>query len=209
MNEGRVVSSGGLDIAVDAYLDHFEEYQVRHSHALYSRLKGRGPYLVGPLARFALNFDRLSPLAQEAARAAGVDAGCRNPFRGIVVRAVETVYAFDEALRLAEAYEEPERPALAVEPRPASGCGATEAPRGILFHRYALDERGLLTDARIVPPTAQNQAVLEEDLRSFVAGRLDTPDDRLGWQCEQVVRNYDPCISCATHFLKLTIDRGR
>jgi coenzyme F420-reducing hydrogenase alpha subunit len=207
MNEGRIVSSGGLNIAVEEYLDHFEEHQVAHSHALHAREKGRGPYLVGPLARFALNFDRLSPLAREAARAAGVGPDCRNPFRSIVVRAVETVYAFDEALRLVAAYEEPRRPFVEVEPRAATGCGATEAPRGILFHRYVLDPQGLIADARIIPPTSQNQATVEEDLRRFVEARLELPDDRLTWQCEQVIRNYDPCISCATHALRVKLDR--
>jgi sulfhydrogenase subunit alpha len=95
-----------------------------------------------------------------------------------------------------------------VPPRAGMGHGATEAPRGVLFHRYAIDADGLITSARIVPPTSQNQASIEDDLRRFVAGRLDLDDRQLTWQCEQAIRNYDPCISCATHFLDLTVDRA-
>jgi len=118
------------------------------------------------------------------------------------------VYAVDEALRLIDEYEPPARSYVDVPPRAAIGYGATEAPRGVLFHRYSLDADGLITTARIVPPTSQNQASIEDDLRRFVAARLDLDDERLTWQCEQAIRNYDPCISCSTHFLDLTVDRA-
>jgi coenzyme F420-reducing hydrogenase alpha subunit len=202
-NEGRVVSSKGLDIAVSAYEDHFVEEQAPYSNALHSVLVGRGPYFTGPLARYHLNYDLLSPLAREAARDAGLGPTCGNTFRSIVVRAVEMVYALDEARRLLESYERPDQPALKLQARAAVGYGATEAPRGLLYHRYRLDEQGVIMEAKIVPPTSQNQKTIENDLARFVAARLDLPDDRLTWQCEQLVRNYDPCISCATHFLKL------
>jgi sulfhydrogenase subunit alpha len=130
-----------------------------------------------------------------------------NPFRSIVVRALETVYAFDEALRLIDAYEPPESAAVPVTPVAGVGHGATEAPRGILYHRYRLDEDGTITDAVIVPPTSQNQPAIEEDLVGFVQANLDLDDDRLQWRCEQAIRNYDPCISCSTHYLDLTVDR--
>lgn len=207
LNEGRLVSSHGLDLAVADYESRFREEHVAHSNALVSTLDGR-PYLVGPVARYNLNADRLSPLAREMAEAAGLGPVCRNPFQSIVVRAVELVFAFEEALRILRAYEEPDRPAVDVEPRAGTGTGCTEAPRGILYHRYRLDAEGLIQEARIVPPTSQNQKQIEADLRSFVAAHLDLPDDRLTWQCEQAIRNYDPCISCATHFLKLEMDRS-
>ncbi len=204
--EGRLASSGGLDLAVREYEAHFAEEHVPHSHALHSLLKGRGAYFVGPLARYALNHDRLTPLAQQAAREAGLGAVCRNPFQGIVVRGVETVYAVEEALRIVDAYEPPAQPALEVPPRAGTGCAMTEAPRGILYHRYRTTGDGLIQDAKIVPPTAQNQKAIEEDLRRFVAARLDLPHAELTRQCEQAIRNYDPCISCATHFLKLAVE---
>jgi sulfhydrogenase subunit alpha len=208
MNEGRLVSNKGLDIDVAEYDAHFEEQQVPHSNALHARLRGRGDYLVGPLARYNLNFDRLSPLAQAAAAEAGLGAACTNPYQSIVVRSLEVLYACDEALRLIADYEEPQAPAVPVAPRAGLGHGCTEAPRGILYHRYRIDAEGAIEDARIVPPTSQNQASIEDDLRSFLPGWLDLEDEALKWRCEQTIRNYDPCISCATHFLRLTVDRG-
>ena len=205
---GRVASSAGLDAAVSDLDRLLVEEQVPHSTALHASLDGRKPYLVGPLARYALNADRLSPLARQACDDAGLQPGCRNPFRSIVVRAVETLYTCDEALRLIDSYQEPDQPAVAVEPVQAVGHGCTEAPRGILYHRYRLDAHGLITDARIVPPTSQNQGQIEDDLRRFVQPRLDLPAHVLTHQCEQAIRNYDPCISCAAHFLDLEIERA-
>jgi coenzyme F420-reducing hydrogenase alpha subunit len=207
IDRGRIVSSLGLDIAVDDYDEHFEELHVPWSNALHSRVRGRGSYLCGPLARFALAFDRLSPLAREAAGEAGVGPAERNPFRSIVVRSVEMVYAADEALRLIAGYEEPDAPAVEIEPRAGVGHGCTEAPRGILYHRYEVDDEGTILDAKIVPPTSQNQRAIEEDLRGVVERSLDVPDEELTLLCEQTIRNYDPCISCATHFLKLEVER--
>jgi sulfhydrogenase subunit alpha len=207
-NDGRLVSSGGLDIPISEYEANFAEEHVQHSNALHSVLKQHGAYFVGPLARYSLNFDRLSPLAQEAAREAGLAPVCRNPFKSIIVRSVEIVYACDEALRIIEQYERPGKPAIEVHPRAATGYGCTEAPRGILYHRYRLDEEGTILEAKIVPPTSQNQKTIEQDLGQFVPKFLNLPEEDLRWQCEQAVRNYDPCISCATHFLKIDIDRG-
>jgi len=206
-NEGRIVSNRGLDIVPAEYDAHFEETHVERSTALHARLKARGFYLTGPLARYSLNFDKLSPLAQQAAREAGLGPVCTNPYRSIVVRAVEVLYACDEALRVIEQYEEPDQPAIAAPPRAGIGYTATEAPRGMLYHRYRLDADGSVAEARIVPPTSQNQASIEDDLRSFIPGWADLPDDDLRNRCEQTVRNHDPCISCATHFLRLEVDR--
>jgi coenzyme F420-reducing hydrogenase alpha subunit len=206
-NEGRLVSNKGLDIAVRDYDQNFAEEHVEHSNALHSILKERGAYFVGPLARFNLNFDRLSPLAQEAARSVGLTPECRNPFQSIIVRSIEILYACDEALRIIDAYERPDRAAFDIRPRAAMGYGCTEAPRGILYHRYQVDEQGIILDAKIVPPTSQNQKTIERDLWHFVPGNINLSEAELTWKCEQAVRNYDPCISCATHFLKLHVER--
>lgn len=208
LNEGRLVSNHGLDIAVREYEQHFAEEHVRHSNALHSVMKGRGPYFVGPLARYNLNFDRLSPEIQQIAREAGLDSTCYNPFKSIIIRSVETLYAVDEALRIIANYEKPERPFIHVAPKAGVGCGCSEAPRGICYHRYKIDDHGIIQDAKIVPPTSQNQKTIEEDLRQFVPRFIDLNDEKLTWQCEQAVRNYDPCISCATHFLKLKVERS-
>jgi len=207
IDRGRIVSDAGLDIAPEEFDAHFVEQHVEHSNALHARLRERGTYLTGPLARYALSSAELGQLAREAARAAGLGAVCRNPFQSIIVRAVELVQACDEALELIAGYSEPERPALDVEPRAAVGHGATEAPRGMLYHRYEIDEHGTILDARIVPPTSQNQLAIEQDLRAVVEDGLDLPDDQLALRCEQAIRNHDPCISCATHFLTLTVER--
>jgi coenzyme F420-reducing hydrogenase alpha subunit len=207
LNEGRIVSSSGLDIEVQEWDRHFVEEHAPHSNALHARLIARGAYHVGPLARYSLNFDRLPEGIQRAAREAGLGPTCRNPFQSIVVRAVELLWAVEEALRIARAYQPPDRPAVPVTPRAGSGWAATEAPRGILVHAYRLDPEGLIQTARIVPPTSQNQKSIEEDLGRFVEAHLGLPERDLTWQVEQAVRNYDPCISCATHFLKLSIER--
>lgn len=204
--EGRLISNKGLDIAIGDYESHFIEEHVAHSNALQSYLKGRGAYFVGPLARYNLNYAQLTPLAKEAARSGGLGTTCTNPFQSIIVRAVETVYACDHAIQIIEAYEPPESPFVPVEPRVGIGYGCTEAPRGILYHRYRVDQAGSILDAKIVPPTSQNQKIIEDDLRRFVTTNLMLPEEQLVLRCEQAIRNYDPCISCATHFLKLHID---
>jgi len=206
-NEGRVVSNKGLDITPHQYDANFEEFHVKRSNALHSRRVGHGAYLTGPLARYSLNSSMLSPLARDAAKDAGLGPICNNPFRSIVIRAVEVVYAFDEALRLIDAYEEPDRPHVEAPMRAGVGCAATEAPRGMLYHRYRLDADGSVLEAKIVPPTSQNQPSIEQDLREFAPRWLDLPDERLSHLCEQAIRNHDPCISCATHFLKLDLVR--
>ncbi|HEX3034868.1 MAG TPA: nickel-dependent hydrogenase large subunit, partial [Thermodesulfobacteriota bacterium] len=207
ISEGRLVSNKGLDIDVSEYDDCFTEEHVAHSNALHSVLKGRGEYFVGPMARFNLNFDKLSPLAKEAALSTGIGSVCCNPFQSIIVRGVEIVYACDEALRIIEEYEMPEKSRVEVNPRAGTGYGCTEAPRGILYHRYKIDENGVILDAKIIPPTSQNQKTIESDLYYFVEKYLDLSKEELTWQCEQAIRNYDPCISCATHFLKLHIEK--
>jgi coenzyme F420-reducing hydrogenase alpha subunit len=206
VERGRIVSDRGLDIAPAEYEEHFVEEHVERSTALHSRLDGE-TYLTGPLARFALNAADLSPLARDAAHDAGLDGPCRNPFQSIVVRSVELLYACDEALRLIEGYEEPDQPVVEVEPVAGTGFGVSEAPRGLLYHRYRLDAAGLIEEAKIVPPTSQNQRAIEDDLRDVAARNTALDDDALRALCEQTIRNYDPCISCSTHFLDLQVER--
>ena len=207
MNAGRIVSSTGLDIAVAKYESEFVERQVPYSTALHSVLKDRGAYLVGPMARYALNRDRLPAQICALADEVGLEPVCRNPFRSVLVRGIEVVYACDEALRLIAGYEPPPRPFTPHTPRAAVGYACTEAPRGILYHRYALDTEGTILEARLVPPTAQNQGTIEEDLREVATAALDLDEEALQARCEQSIRNHDPCISCAAHFLKLQVHR--
>lgn len=202
----RLVTRSGLDIAVREYEFHFEERHIEHSNALHSVQKGKGAYAVGPLARFNLCFDKLSPAARQVANDIHLLPPVLNPFKSIVIRSVETVHAYEEAIRIISAYEVPARASVPVRPTAGLGFGASEAPRGTLYHRYRIGEDGTILDAKIVPPTAQNQPTIENDLREFVAAHTDLPREQLTWKAEQAVRNYDPCISCATHFLRIDME---
>jgi sulfhydrogenase subunit alpha len=211
--DGRVVSNQGLDVADGDFGLEFTETHVPHSTALHSHLTTGDHYLVGPLARWWINNDRMGGVAAEVADEVGLERPCRNPFRSILVRAVEVVHACDEAIRIIDAYEEPDAPAVAVEPRAGTGAACTEAPRGLLYHRYTLDDDGTILDATIVPPTSQNQPTIEHDLWHLVEdplvdGQFSLGHDELTHRCEQAIRNHDPCISCATHFLDLVVDEA-
>ncbi|MBI1978183.1 MAG: nickel-dependent hydrogenase large subunit, partial [Candidatus Omnitrophica bacterium] len=166
--EGRLVSNKGLNVPISEYDQWLIEEHVEHSTALHTRVKGRGSCHVGPLARYSLNFERLAPVAQKAAREVGLEPVCFNPFKSILVRAVELIHAFDEALKLIGKYEMPDQPAVPVKPRAGTGYGCTEAPRGILYHRYTLDDKGTILDAKIVSPTAVNQKTIESDLWQYI-----------------------------------------
>ena len=204
--EGRLVSSRGLDIPVREFEAHLVEEQVPYSTALRSVRRGAGAYLCGPLARFNLSFAQLSEVAREAAIAAGVTPPCHNPFKAIVVRAVEILHAFTVAMGVIEHYTPPARPFVEVPLRSAIGFGCTEAPRGALYHRYEIGADGLIRSAQIVPPTAQSLHAIEEDLAA-IAPRLATlPRAEATRLAERVVRSHDPCISCATHFLRLRLE---
>ncbi|HSM01651.1 MAG TPA: Ni/Fe hydrogenase subunit alpha [Acidimicrobiia bacterium] len=207
-NEGRIVSNRGLDIDVSEWNDHFVEEHVQRSNALHARIRERGNYHVGPLARFALNRELLHSEAMVMAAEVGLGDSVTNPFKSIVVRAVETVHAVAEALDIIDSYVRPEEPAVPIVPVAGTGHGATEAPRGLLYHRYEIDDDERIADAQIVPPTAQNQLTIEQDLRAVLEDHIALDDAALQWRLEQTIRNYDPCISCATHFLKLDVDRG-
>ena len=206
-SEGRLASNRGLDIDAAEYEDHFIEQHVQHSNALHSVIRGRGSYLVGPMARYNVNFDRLPKIARQVALEVGLKPPVKNPFRSIMVRAVELVFAFEEALRIVEEYEPPSQARVESANRAGVGQAITEAPRGILYHRYAIDDKGLILNAKIVPPTSQNQKRIEEDLRAFAPRVARSTLADATWKCEQAIRNYDPCISCATHFLKLTLEK--
>jgi coenzyme F420-reducing hydrogenase alpha subunit len=206
-NEGRLVSNRGLDIDAAEYEDTFIEQHVKHSNALHSVIRGRGSYLVGPMARFNLNFDNLPEVARQAANDAHLKPPVKNPFRSIIVRSVELVFACAEALRICQEYEPPSEPRMEAPSRAGVGQAITEAPRGILYHRYAIDDKGLIVTAKIVPPTSQNQKRIEDDLREYAPRLAGWPLKDATWKCEQAIRNYDPCISCATHFLKLTVEQ--
>jgi coenzyme F420-reducing hydrogenase alpha subunit len=204
--EGDIASSASPAIPVDDYLQHFAEVQVPHSTALHAvRLPRQTSYLLGPLARVNLNRDRLLPHAQQIADEIGFPTLCRNPYRGLLARCIEVVQAYEEALGILRELDFRGPCRIAYTPKPATGCAATEAPRGLLFHEYEIDGQGRIARARIIPPTSQNQLQIETDLRRQLREQLAAAHSRetLALHAERLVRSYDPCISCATHFLKV------
>ncbi len=208
MNEGRIASTAGLSIEVSDYEREFAEHQVAHSTALQSvRTAAKTCYHVGPLARVNLNFDRLSPSARQVAGEIGFSPPSSNPFQAIIARGLEVIHAYEEALEILRDYRPFHPPRVEYKHTAGENCAATEAPRGLLYHRYAVNEEGKVTFAKIVPPTSQNQGQIEADLRDWLPGVLDEDDSQAARACERLIRSYDPCISCSTHFLKLSVER--
>jgi sulfhydrogenase subunit alpha len=203
MNEGRITSNDGLDLPASSWDQAFAEEQV----ALQARGSDGGVYLLGPTSRITLARDRLHPLAAEALERSGLAPEIEHDiFRSIVARAVELVHATAEARDIIDRYSPPDVPLAAWTARPGRAAWATEAPRGLLFHRYEVDERGLVREAQIVPPTSQNQAAIEADLRGYAPRVLGLPHLEATHRLELLIRSYDPCISCAAHFLDLTVE---
>jgi coenzyme F420-reducing hydrogenase alpha subunit len=208
INEGTLLSTTGRAFDAAAFEEVSREVHVEHSNALHSLMVDtERPYFVGPLARVNVNADRLTPVARECAERAGLSVPEADPFFSMAARVAETALAIEESIRLITDYTPPEPPMAEVTPRAGRATWVTEAPRGILYHRYDVEDDGTIREAKIVPPTSQNLRHMEEDLRAFVPGVLDRPDEELARLCEMVVRNYDPCISCATHFLRLDVER--
>ncbi len=206
-NEGRVVSNRGLDIEVSEFEQHFAEHHIEHTNALQALMKDGSSYLLGPLARFNNCFDQLPESVRELALEVGVTPPVLNPFKGIVVRGLEVLFALEEALRIIDEYQQPAASFVPFETKASEGWSVTEAPRGSLYHRYRMADDGKIEEAQIVPPTSQNQKRIEDDLTAFLPDRLEYEDEQLTLECEQLVRSYDPCISCATHFLDVTVNR--
>lgn len=208
MNEGRIVSTSGLSIDVSEYETVFAEHHVSHSTALHSlKTADQSAYHVGPLARVNLNADRLCKAARRIADEIGFELPCTNPFRAIIARGLEIIHAFDEALTILTEYRQIKPPRISFERHSGVGCAATEAPRGLIYHRYQVDDEGKVTLAKIVPPTSQNQRQIELDLIDWLPTILSDNDQQTADDCERLIRSYDPCISCSTHFLKLTLER--
>lgn len=205
LNEGAIVSSQGLEIPIEEFEYYFKEFQVPYSNALHCTLQGK-PYLVGPLARLNLNYDRLPSVILKLLEKLNIKFPSDNMFDSMLARAIEVYYCLLESIRVLEHYQ-PESVEMEVSPVSGVGFGCTEAPRGLLWHRYEIAADGSIKSAKIVPPTSQNQARIEEDLRvSLTQYGLNRSHESLKNYSEMLIRNYDPCISCSTHFLNLTIN---
>lgn len=211
MNLGRIRSNKGLNVDQEQFGEAIEERHVQHSTALHSVIKGRGAYMVGPLARLNLNHEKLHPRAAEllpkVCRTVKRELPWKNNFLSLPARAIETVHALALAADLLAGYSAPGRSRIPITPRAGVGGHGTEAPRGICWHSYRTNADGSIASARIVPPTSQNQMTIEEDLRALAERLVDATDADAAQQCEHLIRNYDPCISCSVHFLKFTRSR--
>ncbi|MFO7531131.1 MAG: nickel-dependent hydrogenase large subunit [Candidatus Limnocylindrales bacterium] len=208
LDTGRLITTEGIDIDPGEWDGAFSEQHVAHSTALQATSLDGKHHLLGPASRVVLAGDALHPLAAEALDASGgSEVLRRNMFASITARGIEMIHAAAEAIAIIEAYQPPDEAWTPWEPRAGKAAWASEAPRGVLFHRYDVDEQGRVVTARIVPPTSQNQAFMEDDMRDYVASVLDLPEPAAAARLEALIRCYDPCISCATHFLRLEIER--
>jgi len=205
---GDIISNNGLSIPASSFEERFVEHQVEYSHALRSLTKEGSSYMVGPLARANLNFDQLSPRARELADEVGFRPPVTDPFKSIVARALELVHALDRVKEEVSLYAPPLRPHVGYEYREGTGYGVSEAPRGTLYHSYRVNKKGIIEKAKIVPPTAQNQVRIEEDVKALAPSIVEASPEEGRRLAEMAVRNYDPCISCATHFLRMKIGRS-
>ena len=207
INEGRVVSTEGLDISEDEYREHVYEVQVDYSTAKHSYVRGRSSFMLGPLPRVNINFDNLSDDARELADRCGIKFPCFNPFASNVARLLEIVTLLDEAMSIIEEGGLEGTPRVRVEPRAGSACALTEAPRGLNFHSYEFDERGFVKRASIAPPTCQHLRNIELDLIEYLSDYVNESDEEIARRSQMLVRAYDPCISCSAHFLEVKVKR--
>lgn len=206
LNEGEIISTDGLKMSAGDFLGVLQEYQTEHSTALYSGIK-RGssvsPYVLGPVSRLNLNYEKLPSEISGVMKDSGVTLPIRNNEMSIVARSVEIAYSFHEAMRIIREYETPDRPYVELEPRPGTAVWATEAPRGTLIHRYEIDERGFVRKCSILPPTSQNLSQMENDIYRFVEANMERPRDFIRKEAEKIMRAYDPCISCSVHVVEV------
>ncbi|MFN3975944.1 MAG: Ni/Fe hydrogenase subunit alpha [Aquificaceae bacterium] len=195
----------GTRIKASSFKEVFEEFEVPYSTAKHSKLRDGRTYLVGPLARFNNAFEKLSPLAKELALKHGLVPPLKNPYKSLLVRMLEIVHSLEKSLDLVKGYQKPEKSLVEFKPKRSEGFGVSEAPRGILWHNYAFDEEGRILKADIVPPTAQNLPAMELSLWEYIKDFDNVREETLQDLAEPMIRNFDPCISCATHFLKVEI----
>ena len=211
VNDGVLATSDGMHVTPQEFGTFLSETQPRESNALHALFRGK-PLMVGPLARVNLNYERLRPRIRETLNKMGIRFPSRNPYLSIVARVAEVAQAVEDSI---EALDEIQRLRTAPPPSAAgnappihsihegAGCAMVEAPRGTLYHSYSLDSDGKVTGARIVAPTTQNLPFIERTLRRLVERMVHSPDDQIAQSCSVMVRNFDPCISCATHLIKI------
>ena len=210
---GDIGSTDGVRMHKSDYKKITNEFIVAHSSAKHTKLS-RSSYAVGALARFNLNYDRLHPKSREIAVAIGLKPKCINPYLNTAAQLIESVHFLEEAIKIVESlknnginYDEMILVGLneqaKIPLRAGSGVGAVEVPRGVLFHHYDIDEKGIIISANCIIPTNQNLNNIERDMEKLVPEIIDRSDDEITLSLEMLVRAYDPCISCSTHMLNV------
>jgi len=195
---GDITSNKGLKISEDDYYEHFSEFQMPYANTKQTRRDGTEPIMVGALARVNLKYDQLLPEARKAAEEAGFEVPDYNPFHNNLAQAIEIVHGIEDCIQMIEALD-PKEEKPNVHVRQGQAGAITEAPRGLDYHWYAINRRGVVEKANIVTPTAHNFMMIEKDMKGMVDEIADRPMDEIRRWCELLVRAYDPCFSCSVH----------
>ncbi len=205
--DGSIKSTDGWEIDDQEYLDRINEKVVKHSTGKHC-WSSRDAYLVGALARFNNNYDKLSDNAKNYAEELGLKVPCYNPFMNNIAQFVEIIHSVDDSIRLIDEMMEDgldEDKAMAdISIKAGRGVGVIEAPRGLLIHDYTYNNKGRVEKANLIIPTNQNYANVEKDMEAMVPTIIDKSEDEIRLACEMLIRAYDPCISCSTHFINIT-----
>jgi len=205
--KGDIVSNKGLRLTKEEFDNVIKEYQVDHSTAKRAKLYGRDLYIVGPISRFNNSYEKLSYMALKSSKDIDLYPPIKNSFKTILIRMVEIIHSLERSLDLIKDYRKESLKNADYTVKEGTGYGVSEAPRGILWHKYSFDSEGKIKKADIVPPTSQNQDIMEVSVRNMIMNRENI--EEILKTGEKVIRNFDPCISCATHFLKIGEIRGK
>lgn len=201
--DGRIATTDGFTYEIPEYRQVTNEYCVPHSTAKHAK-HNRDSYMVGALARFNNNYHQLHPRAKAAAGELGMEPIVANSFLNSGAQAVEMVHCVEDSINLIDELVDrglKEEPLYQFQGKGGDGVGSCDVPRGILFHSYEIDDEGLIQGANCIIPTGQNYANMEADMRALVPQILDRPQEEITHMMEMLIRAYDPCISCSTHFL--------
>ncbi len=206
--DGNIKSTDGWEINPIDYLDKIKEKIVEHSTAKHCWAE-RDSFMVGALSRFNINYGQLSDNAKRYADEFGLKAPSYNTYMNNIAQFVEIVHSIDDSIRLIDELLEEgmdeEKAMIEVKPKAGRGVGAVEAPRGLLIHDYTYDDDGKIEKANLIIPTGMNYGNMERDMNAIVPGIIDKSEDEIRLACEMMIRAYDPCISCSTHFLNVKL----
>ncbi len=205
--KGEIISNKGLRFTKEEFDKIIKEYQTKNSTAKRAKLFGKETYIVGPISRFNNSFEKLSYTAYRSSKKIGLYPTVRNSFKTLLIRIVEIIHSLERSIEIINNYSSENIKNKNFTIKEGIGYGISEAPRGILWHKYRFDRRGRVLQADIIPPTSQNQDIMEISVKNMIMGKENINDIlRTG---EMIIRNFDPCISCATHFLKIGKIKGK